>query len=160
MKVLFLNGSPHKKGTTFRALEEMKNIFIENNIDVEIIQVGDKEISGCIGCGFCKNNGNCVKKDIVNEVANKMSNCDGLVIGSPVYYAGINGTLKSFLDRLFCSTGGFPLKPAMGICVARRAGTTVAVDQINKYFMILIKQKTIIKFYIRKKIKFYRKTSD
>lgn len=136
MKVLMINGSPHAQGTTARALQEMGNEFNSNGIDYTVTQVGDCDISGCVGCGFCKANGKCFKDDIVNEVACKLQEYDGIVVGSPVYFAGINGTLKSFLDRLFCSTGGMPYKPACAVCVARRAGTTVSIDQIDKYFTI------------------------
>lgn len=136
MKVLLLNGSPHKKGTTYRALEEIANTLSKNQIEAEIFCVGDKDVVGCSACGGCSKTGKCVKNDVVNEVIDKIASCDGLIIGSPVYYAGLNGTLKSLLDRVFYARKRFDGKPAAAIAVARRAGTTSTVDMINKYFMI------------------------
>ena len=136
MKVLLLNGSPHKKGTTYRALEEIANTLSKNQIEAEILCVGDKDVVGCSACGGCSKTGKCVKNDVVNEVIDKIASCDGLIIGSPVYYAGVNGTLKSLLDRVFYARKRFDGKPAAAIAVARRAGTTSTVDMINKYFMI------------------------
>lgn len=135
MKVLMLNGSPHKKGTTERALQEIQVELEKNGIESEVVDVGDSNVGGCIGCGYCKNNGKCFRDDIVNRIAEKMKECDGLVVGSPVYFASINGTLKSVLDRLFCSSGSvMQYKPACAVVVARRAGTTASIDIINKYF--------------------------
>ena len=138
MKVILLNGSPHEKGTTMRALSEAARVLNENGIETEIINVGDKPVRGCIGCGYCAKNGECVvKDDMVNDLVKKIKESDGLVIGSPVYYASINGTLKCILDRAFYSSrGGFAFKPAAAVVVARRAGTTSAFDDINKYFGI------------------------
>ena len=136
MKVLLLNGSPHKKGTTYRALEEIANVLSNNNIEADIFCVGDKDVVGCSACGGCSKTGKCVKNDVVNEVIDKIASCDGLIIGSPVYYAGVNGTLKSLLDRVFYARKRVDGKPAAAIAVARRAGTTSTVDMINKYFMI------------------------
>lgn len=136
MKVLLLNGSPHKKGTTYRALEEIANTLSKNQIEAEIFCVGDKDVVGCSACGGCSKTGKCVKNDVVNEVIDKIASCDGLIIGSPVYYAGVNGTLKSLLDRVFYARKRFDGKPAAAIAVARRAGTTSTLDMINKYFMI------------------------
>jgi len=101
MKVLMINGSPHKEGNTYIALKEMEKIFTAEGIGSEIIQVGNKPVRGCIGCRACAEKGRCVFDDCVNETAPKFEECDGLVIGSPVYYASANGTLVSFLDRLF-----------------------------------------------------------
>jgi len=136
MKVLMINGSPHKNGTTNRALEEIAVTLQRNGIDSEIITIGNKEISGCLACGSCSKTGKCFRNDIVNEIIEKIEQADGLVVGSPVYYAGLNGTLKSLLDRVFYARKSFDGKPAAAIAVARRAGTTSTVDIINKYFMI------------------------
>ena len=137
MKVLLINGSPHPKGTTFRALSEVAVALKECGVDSEIVTVGNKNVSGCIACGACGKTGKCVKDDgIISEIAEKISQADGLVVGSPVYYASINGTLKSLLDRVFYSRNDFSFKPAAAVAVARRAGTTATLDIINKYFMI------------------------
>ena len=104
MNVLMINGSPHRQGNTYLALQEMEKIFQQEGIESEIIQVGHKPIRGCIGCRACSAKGKCVFDDCVDEIAPKFEACDGLVIGSPVYYASANGTLISFLDRLFFST--------------------------------------------------------
>ena len=103
MKVLMLNGSPHLRGNTALALSEMEKIFAENGIESEIIQVGSKSVRGCMACGYCQEHGRCVINDLVNEVADKFREADGLVVASPVYYASANGTLVSLLDRLFFS---------------------------------------------------------
>ncbi len=136
MKVLLINGSPHKEGTTFRALSEVAYALNKNGVETEIITVGDKQIVGCSACGGCAKTSRCVKDDIVNEIIEKIASADGLVVGSPVYYASINGTLKSLLDRVFYARKGFAGKPAAAVAVARRAGTTATLDIINKYFMI------------------------
>ena len=137
MKVLMINGSPHKNGATMRALEEMKNIFVSNNIDVEIITVGNKDIRGCIACTKCYDTGKCAFNDIVNDLSIKFEECDGLVIGSPVYYASANGTLISALDRLFYSTRfDKRMKVGASVAVARRGGITATHDELNKYFTI------------------------
>ena len=137
MKVLILNGSPRDGGNTSIALAEMEAIFAENGIETETIQLGKMEIRGCVSCGFCYKNGYCAIDDIVNEVAKKFEECDGLVIGTPVYYAAVNGTLVSFLDRLFYSTAfDKTMKVGAGVAVARRGGITAAFDQLNKYFTI------------------------
>ena len=104
MKVLMINGSPRADGNTSIALNEMAKIFAENGIETEIVQIGNKVIRGCVACGACRTNGRCIIEDPVNEIAQKFKDCDGLVIGSPVYYASANGTLISLLDRLFYST--------------------------------------------------------
>ncbi len=137
MKVLMLNGSPRVGGNTSIALAEMQAIFNENGIETEIIQVGNRDIRGCIGCGYCYKNGCCTFGDIVNELATKFEECDGLVIGSPVYYAAPNGTLVSLLDRLFYSTHfDKTMKVGAAIAVARRGGLSATFDQLNKYFTI------------------------
>ena len=137
MKVLMINGSPRVGGNTSIALAEMQKIFEENGIETEIIQVGNKDIRGCIGCGYCFKNGCCTFDDTVNEIAPKFEACDGLVIGSPVYYAAANGTLVSLLDRLFYSTAfDKTMKVGASVAVARRGGISSTFDQLNKYFTI------------------------
>ena len=137
MKVLLLNGSPHTEGCTFTALSEIAKALNGEGIETEIIQIGNKEVRGCVACTSCKKNGKCIYDDIVNEVAEKAKNADGFIFGSPVYYSGINGTMKSFLDRLFYSGSQYlAYKPGAGIVSARRAGTTATLDQLNKYFTI------------------------
>lgn len=137
MKVLMLNGSPRANGNTARALEEMKRVFEEGGAEVEIIQVGNKPVRGCIACGKCAEKGKCVFDDLVNETAPKFESCNGLVIASPVYYASANGSLVAFLDRLFYSSHfDKRMKVGASVAVARRAGTTATFDQLNKYFTI------------------------
>ncbi|MGN1344613.1 MAG: flavodoxin family protein [Traorella sp.] len=137
MKVLFINGSPHTYGSTYTALKEVSDTLNQEGIETEIIQVGNLDIRGCIGCRKCAQTGKCVFDDIVNEVKDKFEVCDGLVIGSPVYYASPNGTLISFLDRLFYSSR-FDKRMKVGASVvsARRAGNTASFDMLNKYFTI------------------------
>ncbi|WP_333685414.1 flavodoxin family protein [Enterocloster lavalensis] len=137
MKVLLINGSPHGVGCTYTALEEVARALHEDGVETELIQIGNGAVHGCIGCGHCKSAGCCVfTDDQVNEAAAKLREADGLVVGSPVYYASPNGSILAFLDRLFMSGGGFRLKPAAAIASARRAGTTATVDAINKYFSL------------------------
>ena len=136
MNVLMINGSPNAQGNTARALMEMQGIFKENGIETEIATVGKDLIRGCIGCGACSRNHKCVfDEDPVNELAKKLEKADGLVIGSPVYYASANGTLVSLLDRLMFSTGHIDktMKVATAIAVARRGGTTATLEVLNKY---------------------------
>ena len=136
-KVLFLNGSPHPHGCTATALEEMIRIFEEEGIETELIQVGIKDIRGCISCGQCSSKGKCVFDDLVNEVAEKFEKADGLVIGSPVYYGSPNGTLLSFLDRLFYSSPfSKHMKVGASVVSCRRGGNTASFDVLNKYFTI------------------------
>ena len=137
MKVLLINGSPHANGCTFTALNIVANELEKNGIETEIIHIGNKDIRGCIACGKCAELGRCVFNDMVNEVAPKFEQADGLVVGSPVYYAGPNGTLTNLLDRLFFSTP-FDKRMKVGAAVvsARRGGTTAAFDRLNKYFTI------------------------
>jgi len=137
MNVLLLNGSPNKNGCTFTALSEVSKALNEDGIETEIIQIGDKVICGCAACGTCKKTGICMFDDIVNEIIEKAKTIDGFIFGSPVYYSGINGTMKSFLDRLFYSGGKqLAYKPGAGIVSARRAGTVSALQQLNLYFTI------------------------
>lgn len=137
MKVLLINGSPKQNGNTALALEEMKKIFEQENIETEVIHVGNKDIRGCIACGTCFQRGKCVFDDAVNEYASKLEECDGVVVGSPVYYASANSTLTAFLDRLFYSTGfDKTMKVGASIAVARRGGCSATFDQLNKYFTI------------------------
>lgn len=137
MKVILLNGSPHKDGCTNRALVEVSNTLNQEGIETEIIQIGSKNFSGCKGCDYCKKNEGCVYGDLVNEVNKKLKDADGLVIGSPVYYSSPNGTLISFLDRLFHSSRvDKSMKVGASIVSARRSGNTASFDVLNKYFTI------------------------
>lgn len=137
MKVLILNGSPKSNGCTAKALKEVENTLNNEGIETETILVGNKDIRGCISCGFCHENGKCVFNDLVNETATKFKEADGIIIGTPVYYAGANGNLISFLDRLFYSTTfDKTMKVGAGVISSRRAGSTSAFDEINKYFTI------------------------
>ena len=137
MKVILLNGSPHKAGTTFTALAEAAKQLEAEGIEAEIIQVGSEPIRGCAGCMSCKKTGKCAFNDKVNEVAEKFEQADGIIIGSPVYYASPNGTLLSFLDRLFYSSR-FDKSSKVGAAVvcARRGGCTASFDVLNKYLSI------------------------
>lgn len=137
MKVLMINGSPRPHGNTSIALAEMARIFEQNAVETETIQIGNKDIRGCIACGRCREINKCVFDDIVNEVAPKFEACDGLVVASPVYYASANGTIISFLDRLFFSAP-YDKSMKVGACVvvARRGGLSSTFDELNKYFAI------------------------
>ena len=137
MKVLIINGSPHAKGNTSLAINEMVKIFDAEGVEVNVVQVGNKAIRGCMACGHCFKTGQCVFKDIVNETAPLFEQADGLIVATPVYYASANGTLISFLDRLFFSTHfSKAMKVGASVAVARRAGTTATFDELNKYFTI------------------------
>ncbi len=139
MKVLVINGSPHLSGCTDRALREVERTLADNGIEVERVDIGTKDIRGCIGCNYCRQHGRCVFNDAVNETAPKLAEADGLIVGSPVYYAGCNGQALSFLDRLFYSTSGTvdkTMKGGAAVVSSRRAGSTSAFDEINKYFTI------------------------
>ena len=137
MKVLLINGSPRLNGNTSIALNELDKTFNEEGIETETIQIGTKDIRGCIACGTCYKNHKCIFNDIVNEVAPKFEEADGLVIASPVYYASANGTLISFLDRLFYSTNfDKTMKVGASIAVCRRGGASATFDELNKYFTI------------------------
>lgn len=138
MKVLMINGSPHIKGNTRIALEEMVKIFEEEGIETEILNIGNKDIRGCIACMSCKKGlKKCVFDDIVNEAAQKFAECDGLVVGTPVYYGSANSTLISFLTRLFYSSAiDKTMKVGASVVVARRGGISATYDEINKFFAI------------------------
>ena len=137
MKVLMINGSPRKESNTQVALDEMAGVFAQEGVEVECIAVGREVIRGCIACGACSKLGKCAFDDIVNDIAGKFEQADGLVLASPVYYASANGTLVSLLDRLFYSTP-FDKTMKMGAAVscARRGGLTATWDELNKYFGI------------------------
>ena len=137
MKVLLINGSPHIKGCTSRALKELNDTLINEGIDTEIINVGNKDIRGCISCNTCHTSGKCVFDDLVNAIAPKFEESDGIIVGTPTYYAGSNGTIISLLDRLFYSTHfDKTMKVGAVVISSRRAGSTSALDEINKYFMM------------------------
>ncbi len=137
MKVLILNGSPKANGNTARAISELVNTFSAEGIDTETVQVGNKEIRGCVACTSCYKIGKCAIDDIVNELAKKFEQCDGLIVASPVYYASPNGTLVSCLDRLFYSTHfDKRMKVGASVAVARRGGCSATFDMLNKYFTI------------------------
>ncbi len=137
MKVLLINGSPKAKGCIWRALAEIEKTLKYSGVESEIIQIGNKDIRGCAACMSCKNTGKCMFDDIVNEVAPKFEQADGLVIGSPVYYGSPNGTVLAFMDRLFYSTRfSKQWKVGAAVASARRAGTTATFDALNKYFTI------------------------
>lgn len=137
MKVLLINGSPNANGNTATALKEMEKVFAQEGIETEIIHVGHRNIRGCIGCRSCKKTGKCVFDDIVNETAAKFAACDGLVVGSPVYYASANATLVAFLTRLFYSTRfDKTMKVGAAVVAARRGGLSSTFDELNKFFTI------------------------
>jgi len=137
MKVLLINGSPNEYGCTYTALSEIEKTLIEEKVDAEIVHIGTKSIRGCIGCGKCAEENRCVfKDDIVNVILERMEDSDGLIIGSPVYYASANGSLLCLLDRMFFAGNCFAHKPAAAVVSARRAGTTASIDVLNKYFTI------------------------
>ena len=136
-KVLLLNGSPHPHGCTATALEEMIKVFESEGIETELIQVGTHDVRGCISCNKCSATGKCVFDDLVNEVAPKFEAADGLVVGSPVYYGSPNGTILSFMDRLFYSTPfSKQMKVGAAVVSCRRGGNTASFDVLNKYFTI------------------------
>ncbi len=138
MKVLLINGSPRKRGNTALALEEMAEVFAKEGVEAEIIQVGHLDIRGCIACGHCHRTGKgCIFEDAVNEVAAKFAGADGIVFGSPVYYASANATLMAFAQRLFYSTGfDKTMKVGASVTVARRGGCSATYDELNKVFGI------------------------
>ncbi len=137
MKVILLNGSPKSNGNTFIALNEVSESLNAEGIDTEIVHVGSNHIRGCLACGQCNNLKECVTRDLVNEVLAKFKDADGLIVGSPVYYASPAGTLISFLDRLFFSAKfDKTMKVGASVAVARRGGTTATFDVLNKYFTI------------------------
>ena len=137
MKVLILNGSPRPEGNTSIALREMEQIFQAEGVETELVQVGNRDIRGCVACGGCAKLGKCVFDDIVNELAPKFEASDGLVVGSPVYYASANATLVALLTRLFYSTPfDKTMKVGAGVVVARRGGLSATFDELNKFFTI------------------------
>ena len=138
-KVLLVNGSPHLRGCVARAFDEVERTLNECGIDTERIDVGNKDVRGCIACNYCRTHGKCVFNDVVNETAPKLAEADGLVVGTPVYYAGANGQLHAFMDRLFYSTSGtldLTMKVGATVVSSRRAGSTSAFDELNHYFTI------------------------
>ena len=139
MKVLIFNGSAHINGCTARALTELENTLHDTGVDTELINIANRDIRGCIACNHCREHGQCVFNDIVNETAPKFAEADGIVVGTPVYYAHANGQAIAFLDRLFYSTMTTvdkTMKVGAAVISSRRAGSTSAMDEINKYFTI------------------------
>ena len=137
MKVLLINGSPNERGCTYTALAEAQKVFEKNGIETEIVYLGKKPIAGCVACGICRKAGYCVYNDTVNEVIDQLDDIDGLIVGSPVYYAGVSGQITSFLDRLFfAASAKMKGKPAASIVSCRRGGASAAFEIINKYFMM------------------------
>ncbi len=137
MKVLMLNGSPRPEGNTSIALREMKQVFQAEGVDAELVQVGNQDIRSCIACSGCAKLGRCVFNDVVNELAPKFEASDGLVVGSPVYYASANATLVALLTRLFYSTPfDKTMKVGASVVVARRGGLSATFDELNKFFTI------------------------
>ena len=135
MKVLLINGSPHKEGCTFTALDEIANTLNKNGIETEIYHIGVKPIAGCIACRKCGETGKCVFNDGVNELSARLDEFDGIILGSPVYYAGPSGQMCSFCDRFFFSNfGKFAGKLAAAVVSCRRGGATASFDRLNKYF--------------------------
>ena len=137
MKVLLINGSPREKGCTYTALMEAVSVFEKNGVETELVWVGNQPVAGCTACGACGKTGKCVFDDKVNEIIEKFDEYDGVIVGSPVYYAGVSGQITSFLDRLFYA-GGRKVKgkPAAAIVSCRRGGASAAFEIINKYFMM------------------------
>ena len=137
MKVLIINGSPRVNGNTSVAVREMEKVFAEEGVETEVVQVGNKDIRGCIACGYCRENGKCVFNDVVNELAPKFEEADGLVVASPVYYASANATLIACLTRLFYSTPfDKSMKVGASVVCARRGGCSATFDELNKFFTI------------------------
>ncbi|MDE6282442.1 MAG: flavodoxin family protein [Muribaculaceae bacterium] len=138
-KVLLVNGSPQLKGCVARAFDEVEKTFKECGIETERINIGNKDIRGCIACNYCRSHGKCVFNDAVNETAPKLAEADGIIVGTPTYYAGSNGQVLSFLDRLFYSSATTvpkAMKVGAAVVSSRRAGSTSAFEEINKYFTI------------------------
>jgi len=137
MKVILVNGSPHKNGCTYTALSEVAETLHKEGIETEIFWVGNKPLSGCIACKGCFKTGKCVINDTVNEFIDKVKDADGFIFGSPVHYAGASGAITSFMDRAFYhKAGNFQGKPAAAIASCRRGGASATFDQLNKYFTI------------------------
>lgn len=137
MKVLLINGGPHKNGATDCALRAVADALGAEGVDSEIYWLGNDPIAGCIGCMACKKSGKCFRDDVVNKIAERLEEFDGFIFGSPVHYAAASGALSSFMDRLFMSAGGkMYMKPAAAVVSCRRGGASAAFDEINKYFMM------------------------
>ena len=137
MKVLILNGSPRVDGNTSIAVDEMVSIFEKEGVETEVVRVGNMDVRGCIACNSCGETGKCVFDDVVNQLAPKFKEADGLIVASPVYYASANATLIACLDRLFYSTGfDKTMKVGASVVVARRGGCSATFDELNKYFTI------------------------
>lgn len=137
MKVLMINGSPHAHGCTYTALKEVAEKLQEHGIESDIVYLGHAPIAGCMACRKCREIGKCIIEDKVNEIADKIEEYDGLILGSPVYYAGASGQIQAFLDRLFFSSGKkFAGKPGAAVVSCRRGGASAAFDRLNKYFTI------------------------
>ena len=137
MKVLIVNGSPRAKGNTALAVSEMEKVFAEEGVEVQTLNIGGKDIRGCLACTKCYETGKCAINDVVNEAAEMLKEADGMVIASPVYYASANGTIISFLDRLFYSNSAdLRMKVGGSVAVARRGGCSATFDELNKYFTI------------------------
>ena len=136
-KVLLVNGSPSPHGCVARAFDELEKTLHECGVETERIEVGNKNIRGCVACQYCRSHGKCVFNDAVNETAPKLAEADGIIVGTPTYYAGANGQVLAFLDRLFYSTDGVmnkAMKVGAAVVSSRRAGSTSAFDEINKYY--------------------------
>ena len=137
MKVLLINGSPRANGNTALSMKEMAKVFEQEGVEAEIVHVGNKPVRGCVACGGCAKQGKCVFDDVVNEVAAKFEAADGLVVGSPVYYAGPNATVQALMDRLFYSARfDKTMKVGASVAVCRRGGASATFDRLNKYFTI------------------------
>lgn len=137
MKVILVNGSPHAHGCTFTGLKEVEKALLEQGIETEIFQVGNRPIQGCLGCGGCTGTGRCLIDDVVNLFLDKAEQADGFIFGTPVHFASASGFVTSFMDRAFCGKASpFRHKPAAAIVSCRRGGATAAFDMMNKYFSI------------------------
>ena len=137
MKVILVNGSPHEHGTTWAGLDEIERTLQAEGIETEVFWIGNKAIGGCIGCGGCEATGRCVFGGVVNEFLDKAEKADGFVFGAPVHYAGPNGNMKSFMDRVFyAGSSSFRLKPGACVAACRRAGVVTTMDDLNKYLTI------------------------
>lgn len=137
MNVILVNGSPHGKGCTYTALKEAAAALEKQGIETEIFQVGNKPVAGCMGCGVCRGNVGCFRKDVVNDFVEKAQDADGFIFGTPIHYASASGAITSFMDRAFYS-GGWAMtgKPAAAVVSCRRGGASAGFDQMNKYFTI------------------------
>lgn len=138
MKVLLINGSPHPRGCTYTALSTVAAQLEKNGLETQILQMGNKAVHGCIACGKCRDTGHCIfEDDPVNEAVDLLREADGLVVGSPVYYAGPNGSICAFLDRMFfLKSAPYAFKPAAAVVSCRRGGASASFDRLNKYFTI------------------------